>query len=136
MKLRSRQTPAVAVAGEIHRPQDPLPNRSPEVALLERIRLDPGLVGFWQAANPNRGLAQTLRWGRNEVLAYHCDGIFAPLPSLPCLAAREALGDPWILVSDDTPVAATFYERIAAPPLLAPEGTRTTDTPYAARSLS
>jgi hypothetical protein len=46
-----------------------------EQRLLDRIRDELGLIACWQSANPDVPLGQTLRWMRNKVTPYHCDGI-------------------------------------------------------------
>jgi hypothetical protein len=49
-----------------------------EKKIQTRLKDEFGLVNCWQAANPGVPLAQTLRYVKNPVPAYHCDGIFVP----------------------------------------------------------
>jgi len=77
--------------------------------VLDRLTNEFGLVSCWQAANPNRPLAQTLRWMRNPSAPYHCDGIFVPRTWLPRLkSCRVVRGSRWSLLSDHNPVLADF----------------------------
>lgn len=77
--------------------------------LLERLRKEFGLMSCWQAANPNRDLAQTLRWSGGKVIPYHCDGIFVPAAWYRYLDKCEVLASPlWEELSDHNPVIATF----------------------------
>lgn len=79
--------------------------------LLKRLRKEFGLMSCWQAANPNRNLAQTLRWSRDKVTPYHCDGIFVPAAWYRYLDKCEVLTSPmWEELSDHNPVIATFSE--------------------------
>lgn len=80
--------------------------------LLERLRKEFGLMSCWQAANPNRDLPQTLRWSKNKVTSYHCDGIFVPSSWYRYLDQCEVLASPeWESMSDHNPVVATFAEK-------------------------
>ena len=80
-----------------------------EKELLDRLSEDLRLVSCWQAANPGRPLAQTLRWTANRSTPYHCDGIFVSRSWLPHLAgSRVVRGPRWSLMSDHNPVVATF----------------------------
>ena len=84
--------------------------------LLERLRKEFGLMSCWQAANPNRNLAQTLRWSRNKATPYHCDGIFVPAAWYQYLEKCEVLASPvWEELSDHNPVVATFSEALELP---------------------
>jgi endonuclease/exonuclease/phosphatase family metal-dependent hydrolase len=77
--------------------------------LLDRLTNEFNLVSCWQAANPNRPLAQTLRWMRNPSVPYHCDGIFVPSSWLPRLrSCRVVRGSRWSQLSDHNPVVADF----------------------------
>ena len=69
---------------------------------------DLGLVSCWEAAHPDRSLAQTLRWSGDKTpeksTPYHCDGIFVPAswqPGMICEVLTSACFD----VSDHYPVA-------------------------------
>jgi endonuclease/exonuclease/phosphatase family metal-dependent hydrolase len=88
--------------------------------LLERLRREFGLISCWQAANPNRDLAQTLRWSRDRAIPYHCDGIFVPAAWYRHLDQCEVMASPlWEELSDHNPVVATFSEE-PAPLFLVP----------------
>jgi len=47
-------------------------------AIQRRLDEEFGLVHCWGAANPDRPLAQTLRWSSDPTVSYHCDGLFVP----------------------------------------------------------
>jgi exonuclease III len=80
-----------------------------ERELLDRLTNEFNLVSCWQAANPNRPLAQTLRWMGNPSAPYHCDGIFVPRSWLPRLkSCRVVRGSRWSQLSDHNPVMAEF----------------------------
>ncbi|HEX7049870.1 MAG TPA: endonuclease/exonuclease/phosphatase family protein [Longimicrobiales bacterium] len=88
-----------------------------ERELLERLADELGLTSCWQAANPGRPLAQTLRWSGNRSAPYHCDGIFVPAAWRARLEACEvAQGPPWDRLSDHNPVVATFAPLAEAVP--------------------
>jgi len=77
--------------------------------ILDRLTNEFDLVSCWQAANPGRPLAQTLRWMGNPRLPYHCDGIFVPRSWLPRLkSCRVVRGSRWNRLSDHNPVIADF----------------------------
>jgi endonuclease/exonuclease/phosphatase family metal-dependent hydrolase len=79
--------------------------------LLDRLAGEFELVSCWQAANPDRPLAQTLRWMGNPAAPYHCDGIFVPRSWLPRLkSSRVIRGSRWNRLSDHNPVVAEFME--------------------------
>jgi exonuclease III len=78
-----------------------------ELDILDRLGDEFDLVSCWQAANPGRRLAQTLRWMGNPVAPYHCDGIFVPRSWLPRLkSCRVMRGSRWNPLSDHNPVVA------------------------------
>ena len=80
-----------------------------ERGILERLAQEFALVSCWQAAHPNRPLAQTLRWSANPVAPYHCDGIFVPASWLDRLVScRVVRGSRWNALSDHNPVVAEF----------------------------
>ena len=80
-----------------------------ERELLDRLADEFDLASCWQAANPNRPLAQTLRWMGNPSAPYHCDGIFVPRSWLPRLVrCRVIRGPRWNQLSDHNPVIAEF----------------------------
>jgi endonuclease/exonuclease/phosphatase family metal-dependent hydrolase len=79
--------------------------------VLDRLTGEFNLVSCWQAANPDRPLAQTLRWMGNPSTPYHCDGIFVPRSWLPRLqSCRVVRGSRWNQLSDHNPVVADFRE--------------------------
>jgi endonuclease/exonuclease/phosphatase family metal-dependent hydrolase len=81
-------------------------------AILRRLREEFGLVSSWQEANPDRPLAQTLRWTAAPTVPYHCDGLFVPRTWLPTLRTCEVISSPeWDILSDHNPVVAWFDKR-------------------------
>jgi endonuclease/exonuclease/phosphatase family metal-dependent hydrolase len=79
--------------------------------ILDRLTSEFALVSCWQAANPDRPLAQTLRWTGNPTAPYHCDGIFVPLSWLPRLkSCRVVRGSRWSQLSDHNPVVADVQD--------------------------
>jgi exonuclease III len=99
---------------------DPIRFLRGERELLNRLTDEFGLVSSWQAANPGRRLAQTLRWMRNPAAPYHWDGIFVPRSWLPRLVScRVVRGSRWTRLSDHNPVVAEFLSRLSpASPIL------------------
>ena len=86
-------------------------NEPAQLALLERLEGEFGLVNAWQLANPDRPLAQTLRWTANPVTPYHCDGIFLPRAwAGAVLAAEVVAGGEWDRLSDHNPVVVRLLE--------------------------
>ena len=80
-----------------------------EQAILDRLSVEFDLLSCWQAANPGRPLAQTLRWSANRIAPYHCDGIFVPSTWGARLAScRVVTGSRWKHLSDHNPVVAEF----------------------------
>jgi exonuclease III len=80
-----------------------------ERTVLDRLAAEFDLVSCWQAANPGRRLAQTLRWSGDRIAPYHCDGIFAPSAWCTRLAScRVVTGSRWRRLSDHNPVVAVF----------------------------
>lgn len=80
-----------------------------EREILDRLSAELDLVSCWQAANPGRPLAQTLRWTANRATPYHCDGIFVSRSWLPRLvSSRVVRGPRWTRMSDHNPVLAHF----------------------------
>ena len=77
----------------------------------QRLREKFGHMNCWQAAHPDAPLAQTLRWQKNPVPAYHCDGIFVPQSWKARLQACEVLADKaWNSPSDHNPVIVEFRD--------------------------
>jgi endonuclease/exonuclease/phosphatase family metal-dependent hydrolase len=80
-----------------------------ERGILDRLMREFGLVSCWQAAHPNRPLAQTLRWSADRHAPYHCDGIFVSSSWLDRLiSCRVVRGSRWNALSDHNPVVAEF----------------------------
>ncbi len=80
-----------------------------EREILDRLAAEFDLVSCWQAANPGRPLAQTLRWTADRLAPYHCDGIFVPRDWAARLAScRVVTGSRWAGLSDHNPVVAEF----------------------------
>jgi exonuclease III len=78
-----------------------------EREILARLSTEFDLISCWQAANPGRPLAQTLRWSANRQAPYHCDGIFVPSAWHPRLVScRVVTGSRWRELSDHNPVVA------------------------------
>jgi hypothetical protein len=93
------------VAASRRAPGDPIRFTRGEAALLDRLERDFGLVSAWQLLNPDRPLDQTLRWTRDPLLPFHCDGIFIPAAWAGALRRAEVLqGEPWRTLSDHNPV--------------------------------
>jgi len=92
-------------------PKDPIRFLRGERDVLDRLKNEFDLVSCWQAANPDRTLAQTLRWTGNPDAPYHCDGIFVPRSWLPRLkSCRVVRGSHWNRLSDHNPVVADFHD--------------------------
>lgn len=83
-------------------------NTKTELAMIDRLRKEFGLVNAWQAIHPNRNLPQTLRWTGNKNEPYHCDGIFIPHSWLRYLESCEVASEGWSEMSDHNPIVATF----------------------------
>jgi endonuclease/exonuclease/phosphatase family metal-dependent hydrolase len=80
-----------------------------EREILDRLADQFELVSCWQAANPGRPLAQTLRWTGDRKEPYHCDGIFAPRSwQARLVSCRVVRGSRWYQMSDHNPVVAEF----------------------------
>ena len=102
------------LATGIRHSTEPLPTDPPW--LLKRLRKEFNLLGCWQAVNPNRDLAQTLRWAGNPVAPYHCDGIFVPAAWYRHLDDCQVIAGPaWDSLSDHNPVVATFDAPMVPP---------------------
>jgi len=83
-----------------------------EREILDRLAAEFGLISCWQAANPGRPLAQTLRWSADRLAPYHCDGIFVPSAwSARLVSCRVVTGTRWAGLSDHNPVLAEFREQ-------------------------
>jgi endonuclease/exonuclease/phosphatase family metal-dependent hydrolase len=94
--------------GERHASEDRT-TPAADLAIQRRLADEFGLVNCWQEANPERPLAQTLRWSNAPTIPYHCDGLFVPRSWLPKLRACEVISSPgWDALSDHNPVVAWF----------------------------
>ncbi len=81
-------------------------------AIHRRFLDEFGLVNCWQEANPDRPLAQTLRWSNAPEIPYHCDGLFVPRSWADRLRTCEVVSSPdWDRLSDHNPVVARFGRR-------------------------
>lgn len=74
-------------------------------AILARLRgAGFGLVSAWQSANAGLPLPQTLRWSRDKLPPYHCDGIFIPERWTTRARCTILSGPEWDGLSDHNPV--------------------------------
>ena len=96
----------------VRQPGESLTNSAAELAVLERLEREFGLLNCWQAANPGQPLAQTLRWRFSAASRpYHCDGLFAPAAWRDRLTSCVVhASDTWHGHSDHYPVVATFAD--------------------------
>jgi exonuclease III len=84
---------------------EPLETSKADMAILTRLRDEFRLVSAWQAANVGLPLPQTLRWAKDKVTPYHCDGIFIPQKWTSRLrSCRVVSGPEWHELSDHNPV--------------------------------
>ncbi len=86
-----------------------------ERAILQRLASEFGLVNCWQSSNPGIPLRQTLRWSKDPITPFHCDGIFVPAEWRSVPHACDILSsEAWVgnantkAPSDHNPVVATF----------------------------
>src|SRR5262249_13214575 len=105
----------VAIGGDFNLTVSPRqPSEGPiasaaDLAIQRRLREEFGLVNCWEAANPGRPLAQTLRWSNDRAVPYHCDGLFVPQSWSASLRSCEVVSSPeWEALSDHNPVVARF----------------------------
>ena len=88
-------------------PSETLQQSQPRI--MKRFRRELGLMNCWQMANPNQNLPQTLRWSKDKMSPFHCDGIFTPAAWYRQLESAEVLSNQeWDDLSDHNPVVATF----------------------------
>jgi exonuclease III len=86
-------------------------NTAGERKLLTRLRKDFGLFNAWQTLHPNENLPQTLRWSRDPVPPFHCDGIFLNHNYLPHLVDAKVVGTGgWSTMSDHNPMLVTLAD--------------------------
>jgi endonuclease/exonuclease/phosphatase family metal-dependent hydrolase len=103
------------VVGNRH-PNEQLTVNRGEREILDRLSAEFDLISCWQAANPGRPLAQTLRWSADRIAPYHCDGIFVPSAWGARLAScRVVTGSRWVGLSDHNPVVAEFTAWVGPP---------------------
>jgi len=85
-------------------PAEELKTSKADLAILARLRDKFGLVSAWQAANAGTPLPQTLRWAKDEVTPFHCDGIFIPQPWTGRVRSCKVVsGETWERMSDHNP---------------------------------
>ncbi len=93
---------------ERHEPED----RNTETAdrkIQHRLRDEFGLINCWQESNSDEPLAQTLRWGSDKTVPYHCDGLFVPATWQASLQSCDAISESkWDDLSDHNPIVAEF----------------------------
>lgn len=76
-----------------------------ELAILARLHDEFGLVSAWQSANAGIPLPQTLRWAKNKLTPYHCDGILIPQNWTNRVQSCTVIsGSEWTELSDHNPV--------------------------------
>jgi len=77
--------------------------------IQHRLRDEFGLINCWQESNAGQPLAQTLRWGSDKSVPYHCDGLFVPATWRASLKSCKVIsGNKWDDLSDHNPVVAEF----------------------------
>lgn len=90
-------------------PHERIPMTRGQREILDRLSEEFDLISCWQAANPGRPLAQTLRWSADRRAPYHCDGIFVPSAwGARLVSCRVVAGSRWAGLSDHNPVVAEF----------------------------
>lgn len=78
-----------------------------ELAILARLQDEFGLVSAWRSANAELPLPQTLRWAKDKVAPFHCDGIFIPQRWASQVRSCIVVSGPeWDVLSDHNPVVA------------------------------
>lgn len=93
----------------LRQPAEELKNTEGERLILQRFQDELGLKNAWQALHPGEPLPQTLRWSRNKVVRYHCDGIFVDSRCREHLRKAEVLSnESWTALSDHNPLVAVF----------------------------
>lgn len=76
-----------------------------DLVILARLKSEFGLMSSWQAANRGVPLPQTLRWAKEKVTPFHCDGIFIPQRWSSRLKTCTVVSGPdWNELSDHNPV--------------------------------
>ena len=80
-------------------------NKRAQLQLLDRLEHEFGVVSAWQIANPDRPLAQTLRWTGDPTTPYHCDAVFVPIAWTNAIAEAQVVsGGDWDRRSDHNPL--------------------------------
>jgi exonuclease III len=80
-----------------------------DLKIQARLREEFSLINCWQSANKDLPLPQTLRWGNDRTVPYHCDGLFVPASWAQHLQSCSVLSSPkWDDLSDHNPVVAEF----------------------------
>ena len=74
-----------------------------DMVIQARLRDELERVNCWKVANPDRPLAQTLRWTGNRETAYHCDGLFVPAAWRERIRMCDVVTG-WEELSDHNPV--------------------------------
>jgi len=84
-------------------------NKKVNLEIQARLREHFGLINCWQTKHPDTPLVQTLRWEKDPIPPYHCDGIFVPESWASRLTSCEVLTeDKWVGLSDHNPIVAEF----------------------------
>jgi hypothetical protein len=74
-------------------------------AILARLKDEFDLVAAWQVANAGVPLPQTLRWAKDKVTPFHCDGVFIPQKWTSRVRSCTVVsGQEWDKLSDHNPV--------------------------------
>jgi len=90
--------------GERHEAEEQKTSKA-DLAILARLRDEFDLVSAWQSANAGSPLPQTLRWAKDKVTPFHCDGIFIPQRWTSRVRSCTVVsGQEWITLSDHNPV--------------------------------
>lgn len=80
-----------------------------DLLIQKRLIDELGLINCWHEANPVVPLAQTLRWSKDKIIPYHCDGLFVPESWTQRLLSCQVLSsEKWNRLSDHNPVLAEF----------------------------
>ena len=87
-----------------------------DLKIQKRLRDEFRLINCWQTANQDVPLAQTLRWGSDRTIPFHCDGLFVPQSWASQLRSCSVpAGGIWDDLSDHNPIVADFDERSNTP---------------------
>jgi exonuclease III len=111
-KLRSGRD--VIIGGDFNltvseRHESEKPTDKINLEIQRRLRDEFGLLNCWQEANPGIALHQTLRWSKDQLSPYHCDGLFVPSSWRERLRSCQVLcGEEWNEMSDHNPLIAHF----------------------------